>query len=331
MVQQTVLPRWKGFNLLGAFVMDSPGRFEEEDFQMISDLGFDFVRLPLNYTFWIDYNDPFEINDSKLSIVDDCVRWGEKYGIHVNVALHRAPGYSVAMDRVEPFDLWRDSEALDAFKLHWTTLARRYKGISSDKVSFNMVNEPAGVSPEAHLKVMRETTRAIHAIDPERLTLCDGLNYGNLPQIDIANLAAENVAQSCRAYIPAGITHYRALWVDRKRNFPEARWPGGYADDGLWDTERIFKHYGAWAALAQNFNMGVHCGEGGCFNCTPHDVTLRWMEDVLDALKTCNIGIALWNFKGGFGILDSERKDVDYVDYKGHKLDKKMLDLLRKY
>ena len=34
---------------------------------------------------------------------------------------------------------------------------------------------------------------------------------------------------------------------------------------------------------------------------------------------------------GGFGILDSERADVDYVDYKGHKLDKKMYDLFKKY
>lgn len=329
MFQQTVLPRWKGFNLLGAFTMDSPGKFEEEDFQLIADLGFDFVRLPLNYTFWIDYNDPFEINDGKLSIVDDCVNWGEKYGIHVNVALHRAPGYSVAKDRVEPFDLWRDPEALEAFKLHWTTLAKRYKGIPSAKVSFNMVNEPADVSPEAHRKVMAETTRAIHAIDPDRLTLCDGLDYGNLPQTNIADMAQENVGQSCRAYIPAGITHYRALWVDRKRNFPTATWPGGYAADGPWDRERLFRHYGAWAALAQNYNMGVHCGEGGCFNQTPHDVTLRWMEDVLDALKTYNIGLALWNFRGGFGILDSGRKDCAYEDWRGHKLDRQMLEVLQ--
>lgn len=76
-------------------------------------------------------------------------------------------------------------------------------------------------------------------------------------------MAQENVGQSCRAYIPAGITHYRALWVDRKRNFPTATWPGGYAADGPWDRERLFRHYGAWAALAQNYNMGVHCGEGG--------------------------------------------------------------------
>ena len=55
------------------------------------------------------------------------------------------------------------------------------------------------------------------------------------------------------------------------------------------------------------------------------------MEDYLDILKSCNIGYAQWNLKGGFGILDTYRKDVDYVDYKGHKLDKKMLDLLQKY
>ena len=45
MYRQTVLPRWRGFNLLGVFVMNSPGTFEEEDFQLISELGFDFVRM----------------------------------------------------------------------------------------------------------------------------------------------------------------------------------------------------------------------------------------------------------------------------------------------
>lgn len=322
MYRQKVLPRWRGFNL---------GYFEEEDFQLISDLGFDFVRLPLNYTFWIDYDDPFEIKESKLEAVDQAVRWGEKYGIHINISFHRAPGYSVAGDRVEPFDLWRDKEALEAFKLHWVTFARRYKGIPSSKVSFNLVNEPAGVGPGEHATVMRATIAAIREVDPDRLIILDGLQYGNVPMPDLGDLAKYNVAQSCRAYIPAGVTHYRALWVDRKRSFPEPCWPGGYAPDGLWDRERLERHYGAWAAMAENFNMGVHCGEGGCYNMTPHNVVLRWLEDVLDILKNYNIGYALWNFKGPFGILDSGRKDAEYVDYKGHKLDKKMYELLKKY
>jgi endoglucanase len=331
MYKQKVLPRWRGFNLLGVFVMSSPGYFEEVDFQLISDFGFDFVRLPLNYTFWIDHDDPFEINEEKLNVVDQAVRWGEKYGLHVNINFHRAPGFSVARDRVEPFDLWRDREALEAFKLHWTTFARRYKGIPSSKISFNLVNEPAKVGPGEHAAVMRSTVAAIQDVDPDRLIILDGLQYGNVPMPDLGDLAKNNVAQSCRAYIPSGITHYRASWVDNKRSFPAPQWPGGYAADGIWDRERLERHYGAWAAMAENFNMGVHCGEGGSFNMTPHSITLRWMEDVLEILKAYNIGYALWNFRGGFGIVDSGRADVDYIDYKGYKLDKKMLDLLQKY
>ena len=43
-----------------------------------------------------------------------------------------------------------------------------------------------------------------------------------------------------------------------------------------------------------------------------------------------DIGFALWNFRGDFGILDSGRADVEYEDWHGHKLDRKLLDLIRK-
>jgi endoglucanase len=34
---------------------------------------------------------------------------------------------------------------------------------------------------------------------------------------------------------------------------------------------------------------------------------------------------------GSFGIMDSGRKDVAYEDFHGHKLDRKMLDILQRY
>jgi endoglucanase len=39
----------------------------------------------------------------------------------------------------------------------------------------------------------------------------------------------------------------------------------------------------------------------------------------------------MWNLRGDFGVLDSGRQDVTYEDFKGHKLDRKMLELVRKY
>jgi hypothetical protein len=42
-------------------------------------------------------------------------------------------------------------------------------------------------------------------------------------------------------------------------------------------------------------------------------------------------GWALWNFRGEFGILDSEREDVEYEEFLGHKLDRELLSLLQSY
>ena len=72
-------------------------------------------------------------------------------------------------------------------------------------------------------------------------------------------------------------------------------------------------------------------GEFGAYNKTPHDVVLAWLEDCLANWKEANMGWAMWNFRGSFGVLDSDRKDVQYEDFHGHKLDRKMLELLQKY
>ena len=58
---------------------------------------------------------------------------------------------------------------------------------------------------------------------------------------------------------------------------------------------------------------------------------LRWLRDVLEILKEQNIGFALWNFRGTFGVLDSDRDDVAYEDWHGHRLDRRLLALLQEF
>lgn len=333
-MQQTKLPRWRGFNLLGGFLTNSPGYFEEEDFRWIGEWGFDFVRLPLNYTFWIDDDNPFKINETKLEFVDEALRWADKYGLHVELNLHRAPGYSVAEDRQEPFSLWSDADAEEAFRLHWTELARRYQAVSADKLSFNLLNEPSRVEEEVHNRAVLPTIRSIAEITPERRIILDGMNWGNEPIRGILqDTQGLNVHQSCRFYAPHPLTHHQAEWASPDPEAPTPSWPLTHrkSDGEIWNRERIFEGLGLWAKFAEDNGIGVHCGEGGAYNKTPHAVVLAWMEDCLDAMKTYNIGYALWNFKGPFGILDSDRIDAVYEDFHGHKLDRKMLDLLRKY
>ena len=70
---------------------------------------------------------------------------------------------------------------------------------------------------------------------------------------------------------------------------------------------------------------------GASSTSTPHDVVLRWAEDCLGNWQKAGWGWAMWNFRGSFGVLDSGRSDVKYEDFEGHKLDRKLMDLLQRY
>jgi endoglucanase len=333
------LPRWRGFNLLYLFQARNqrgPVEIPEDDFRMIADLGFDFVRIPLDYWFWIESGRPdaqniLKIKESALAPVDRIVQLGRKYGLHVNLNFHRAPGYCINDGELEPFVLWRDKEAEDAFVFHWDFFARRYRDIGPAELSFNLVNEapnprPGYMSREDYRRVMTRAADKIRESTPDRTIIIDGLSVGN----EVAyEMLPTKVAQSVHAYFPAEISHYHAGWVDKRGDYPSPWWPavnrGGTA---LISRDTLEKHYEPWGWLVQQ-GVGVHCGEAGAFNKTPHDIFLRWICDVLDILKNHNIGWALWEFRGPFGVLDSGRQDVAYEDWHGHKLDRKLLTLLQ--
>lgn len=310
----------------------STGDVQEDDYRWMADWGFNFIRLPACYTLWIEGDDVHRFHEPMLDKIDRAIELGRKYGIHMCLNFHRAPGYCVNPDLKEPFDLWKDQAALDAFCFHWEMFARRYRGIPSEQLSFNLVNEPVAPSPDGmtrgdHERVVRFATATIHSVDPQRLIIADGVSWGNDPSPDLADLG---IAQSCRAYVPMGISHYKAPWWPPAEKLPPPAWPGGWNDGVLWNRQTLEQHYERWGKLAAQ-GVGVHCGEGGAFMHTPHDIVLRWYRDVLEILTADNIGFALWNFRGSFGILDSDRKDVAYENWHGHQLDTKLLALIREF
>ena len=470
------LPRWRGFNLLEKFLLGGGRKpFAEQDFRMISEWGFNFVRLPMDYRFWIKDGNWEEFDEATLKEIDQAVEWGGRYGVHVCTNFHRAPGYTVASP-AEKTSLWTDAETQRVCAKHWAMFARRYKGVSNERVSFDLMNEPAGVKEEVYVQVVRGLVDAIRKEDPNRLIISDGLQWGTKP---IPSLAPLKVAQATRGYSPMEISHYQASWVNSK-NFPAPAWPRLIGPNGIllgankpegsaplvidgpfatetqlrlhvmtvssaarlvveadgkpcWEKDfktgpgqgewkqanfkeqwkvyqNLYDHdytntipagtkqvrgrvaSGDWLEvnsiglrpatasredvleLEQSFGkkpapmryapgtpggpfpgvqgrdrawlwkeniapwqaleaqgVGVMVGEWGAHNRTPHDVFLRWAEDSLANWKQAGWGWSLWNLRGSFGVLDSGRKDVAYEDYQGHKLDRKLLELLQKY
>lgn len=350
------LPRWRGFNILDFF---TPQRYSansqrfadtEMDFKWMADWGFDFVRIPIAYPSYLNY-DPasgrditpdqtVDFREEALDAIEQMVYAANKCRLHVSLNLHRAPGFCINAGFHEPFNLWKDEEAQQAFYQHWEMWAKRFRNVSPDLLSFDLVNEPCfkedmndqfspskPIPGDIYRKVAVGCLDVIHKQHPDRLVVADGNHGGSLVVPELTDLP---IGQSCRGYFPHYISHYRASWVWKNPDdAPMPVWPGTI-DGQKFDREVLENFYRPWIDLVKQ-GVGVHCGECGCYSETPHDVFLAWFEDQLDILTRHGIGWGLWNFRGTFGLIDSRRKDVAYEDWHGHKLDRKLLKLLQKY
>ena len=320
------LPRWHGFNLTEKFVARRDGNppFADSDFALLAEWGFDFTRLPMSYHCWASPDEPLKLREAELKHLEQAVESGRKHGVHVNLNLHRAPGYCVNPPK-EPLDLWKDEKALDACAFHWAYLAKRFKGIPNDSLSFDLLNEPPNIPEETYSRIVKGLVQAIRAEDPQRLIVADGLKWGRDPVHSLVDL---RIAQSTRGYDPMQISHYQANWVNGADKWAEPTWPLKLGDK-ITDKETLRKdRILPWKQLEQK-GVGIHVGEWGAHNKTPHKAALAWMRDCLELWKEAGWGWSLWNLRGSFGVLDSRRADVEYEDFRDHKLDREMLKVLQ--
>jgi len=369
-------PRWYGFNLLEYFSTDpdwmkyfpykNDGMFREDDFRWIRDWGFTWVRLPMDYRFWTA-PDLFTIHEKRVEPIDRAIRLAEKYGIHVNLCLHRAPGLCIldTMDQKltgiavtkEKTNVFSDPHTFDAFVHQWTYFASRYKDISSQKLSFNLVNEPVALPNDSERAEMEKngpittkdlfsaeflqshakdytrlaaaSAKAIRDHDPNRLVVTDGYPGAGAP---IPALFATGMLQSCHTYAPIQVTHHNCEWVRGvlPASQPTPTWPLRDGDGKIsCDRETLEKTFHPWAGLATK-GVPIHFGEMGCYKYTPPETVLAWFNDTLDVLGQLNSGWALWNFRGPFGVLDTERAGTKFEQWRGHQLDRPLLSLLQK-
>jgi endoglucanase len=327
---QPRIPRWRGFNLTELTGSQRGQAFRESDFEWMAEWGFDFARLPMSYWAWSDPKDWLKIDEAALKPVDDAIALGRKHGVHINLNFHRIPGYCVNRRELEPhllFDSPRDSmeRALEAAVYHWSFFAKRYRDVPSDRLSFDLFNEPPFMADQSrYVEVARALIRAIREASPDRLIVADGADIGQTPVMDLVD---EGIVQSTRGYLPKMVSHYRVP-ANEFESLEKPTWPMTDKHGVRWDRAKLREELIAkWQPLVQR-GVPVHVGEWGCFTQTPHEVCLAWMTDLLALWKEAGWGWSMWNLRGGFGIVDSNRPDVAYEDFRGHKLDRKMLELL---
>ncbi|MDX2268164.1 MAG: cellulase family glycosylhydrolase [Bryobacter sp.] len=333
---------WQGFNLLEKFTHD-PAEwqsiepafarrnepFREQDFDLIAALGFNYVRLPLSYRCWADPARPLAFAEAPLREIEQAVTWARARRLHITLNFHRAPGYCINQaNSPEPWDLWTDPAAQELFVKHWLHFTERFRHLPGETLSFHLVNEPSRCTVAQYQALMERTAGAIHAIDPQRTLLFDGMFGEAILPVEALTLVPRAVHVT-RGYAPFRLTHHQAKWGGEVLDTPPA-WPMSY-NGTTWNDEV----YRTWCiepyAKLSRAGHRVLVGEFGCYNKTPHAVMLAWMKRRLREWQAEGWGWALWNLRGPFGIFESNRADVRYERYQGLALDRILLELLQSF
>lgn len=203
------LPSWHGSTLpldtLSWDPEDKRNYFIEQDFKEQADMGFDYLRMTLD---WKDYcvekGNTLLIDKNVWDTIDDAIAWCVKYGIHLNLDLHTLPGYNWD----ETYDVLENKTHYDMTLALWKMVATRYADVPSNVLSYNLVNEPNRqyfTTDECYAGWANDMIAVIRKADREnKLIVSDGMLTndtweGACPSMPIEGLP-DDVVQTIHLY-----------------------------------------------------------------------------------------------------------------------------------
>lgn len=329
----------KGVNLGGwisQFAKYDINHFEtfitEKDIKDIADLGFDHVRVPVDYNVLED--EQGNSIESGFKYLENCRTWCEKYHLNMLIDLHECYGYSFDplkkdMDRKKFFF---DEALQKRFMNLWSKIAQRFKDYPN-QVAFEPLNEVVLFEvADAWNKILGNYIRLIRSIAPESFIIVGGVFYNNVLSVPLLDVPVDDkIVYNFHCYEPIVFTHQGAYWQDQMPRDFRISYPKTLAEyreqhykiycdkDGAVFKEGIreigpqfFEDIFAPAiAKAEKDNVALYCGEYGVIDLADNESKINWLEDIHSIFKKYGIGRALWNYKEkDFGFVDERFASV---------------------
>lgn len=296
----------------------------EEDILKIAAMGFDHVRLPVDYEVF-EREDGTPIPEG-YALVTRVLNWCRKAGLDVVLDLHRAYGY-VFNDagNGEKNSLFTSEACRQRFVDLWIRIATHFKDYGN--VAFELLNEV--VEKENALlwnELIERAMSAIRSITRDTPVIYGGIQWNSVKTLKLLDRPTyDNVIFTFHFYEPLLFTHQKAYWVpamDPKEtiSYPESMpyYCGKSKKLGVqgevvtkaksktMGPEFIREMVEEAVLAAKNAGVPLYCGEFGVIDRAPVRDTLNWFRDVDQVFREYSIGCAVWSYKEmDFGITGS--------------------------
>ena len=293
------------------------------DMALIKAMGFDHVRFTLNCEPMFRHGQADQIPADYLAMVDAAVKMILDQGLAAIIDIHPESDFKAK--------LVADDAFVEQFEDYWRALARHYANLDPEKVFFEILNEPEFRDRYRWMGVQARLARAIREGAPNHTIIAAGANWSAASELlFLEPLHDGNIIYNFHFYEPHIFTHQGATWSTNFQhylvNLPYPSTPENVRAAleqvpdpmhqqevlqyglGRWNAARIDAEIGEAAAWAKRWNVPLTCNEFGVYRktATPADRE-AWLHDVRTALEKYGIGWTMWDYAGGFSVV--ERKD----------------------
>lgn len=294
----------------------------EKDIKDIAKLGFDHVRIPVDYV--VLETEAGERIEEGYERIDTVLDWCKKAGLNVILDLHRAYGYDFNDAGTEANNLFSSEPLKLRFLKLWEQITERFA--VRDNVAFELLNEVVEKeNAESWNELIDRAVAIIRSVSATAPIIYGGIQWNSVKTLKLLNKPHdENIIFTFHFYEPLIFTHQKAHWVaamdpNETINYPapmeyycktseKLGYQGEVVRGALSKTmgpEFITEMVKEAIDAAAKYNVKLYCGEFGVIDQAPVEDTLRWYTDVDTVFRKFNIGCAAWSYKKmDFGITD---------------------------
>lgn len=201
-----VLPQDRRYDLTVGDFEHFRSYITEDDVKYIASLGMDHIRLGFDQI--VVEEASYKYRKEIVDIIEDFIKWCEKYSLNVVLNLHKAIGNYC--DIYEEVQLLDDEELQKRFIAMWLMLEERFS--DHPNVAFELLNEVRDVDPEKWNDLAKKTINEIRKINKSRKIIIGSICWNSVGMLDKLKLFDDdNVIYTFHMYEPFPFTHQRGV------------------------------------------------------------------------------------------------------------------------